>query len=690
VTNIQTDLSDGIFLINLLHALWGVPNPHFILNPFNYEQKLENVEMAYVMAAHAGMTRISEWIPPELIVSGDVGATLNLVWTILMYSDFKRFLPEQPVEASITAMTNDVTRQMTHWMKRRLEGYPDVPPVSDMSDSFRSGHVLCALVHFMRNDSIPIAKIDPKRAADNIALALDKARVVLKLPVLLDAEDLLMPGGPDPLCMLSLLAEFLKYYRLKWGRTGFDPKGPQPGMGGPQYPGAMVGGQYLPVNAQVITLGPGGIQKVGTVSQDGTLQEATAPAADTGSTKKAKKGPKSGGKKGKGLLGTLRRGNKKGVAYSSSEESSDDTQSRGAPETPEEAAAAIRRDASESAKKARKGKKKKSNAEAVKAAARGVDSDDEGEEGPEGKLGRFPWEIKYDDIKMSKKIGRGAFGVVYKGKWRMQTVAVKQLNTGGKEMTQKQYDEFFGECEVMMSLRPHKNIAQLLGVSVDPSKPLCIVTDFYANGSLFDFIMSDKQFGWDFVIRALEGVTAGMYHLHSESILHRDLAARNILLSEALEAKVSDFGLSKKVLQPQEDQQESFFRGAFKYMAPESLARNVFSTKTDVWSFGVTVWEVITRKAPFTELDLYAAAKKIKKGLRLPIPDDCPASVAGLMNACWYIDPDARPEFDELSVYFETIRSEYRNYTAKLPLYPKPIKVKEKKPPAAPEPQAGA
>ena len=113
------------------------------------------------------------------------------------------------------------------------------------------------------------------------------------------------------------------------------------------------------------------------------------------------------------------------------------------------------------------------------------------------------------------------------------------------------------------------------------------MTDFQPNGSLYALLRSSKEISWETVLRVLEGVSAGMYHIHREHILHRDLAARNVLLSASMDPMVADFGLSAKTKEG--TQQETYFKGALKYMAPESLSQNLFSTKSDVWSFGVMV-----------------------------------------------------------------------------------------------------
>jgi serine/threonine protein kinase len=130
----------------------------------------------------------------------------------------------------------------------------------------------------------------------------------------------------------------------------------------------------------------------------------------------------------------------------------------------------------------------------------------------------------------------------------------------------------------MASIRPHRNLVTFLGVSMDAGQPLVLVTDFVEGGSLESKYM-DPTFtvDWIFILRIAQGVCAGMHHLHQEGLLHRDLAARNILLTSSFEPVVADFGLSKKVDKLHQSsadnvvQETSFFRGPYKWMAPESI-----------------------------------------------------------------------------------------------------------------------
>lgn len=273
------------------------------------------------------------------------------------------------------------------------------------------------------------------------------------------------------------------------------------------------------------------------------------------------------------------------------------------------------------------------------------------------------WQIPFREVALNKELGRGASGIVYKGKWRLQDVAIKVIPS--EKLGPKELGEFHAEIALMASVRPHRNLVTFLGVSMEPGSPLCLVTDFVDGGSLESKYM-DPQFpiDWAFILKVAKGVCAGMHHLHEEGLLHRDLAARNILLTGSFEPVVADFGLSRKVdkLHQSKDnavRETEFFRGPYKWMAPESLSQNVFSKKTDVWSFGVTMWEVMARSLPFNNLDIYTAADQIvNAGLRCPLSPQWPPRWQALLTACWNASPDLRPGFVEVSGMLDEIERE--------------------------------
>jgi len=222
-------------------------------------------------------------------------------------------------------------------------------------------------------------------------------------------------------------------------------------------------------------------------------------------------------------------------------------------------------------------------------------------------------------------------------------------------LNEKELEDFKNECLLMTNLRPHRNVVPLLGICTDPEK-LCIITDYIENGSLERLIKSSIVITWDVIFNIVKGIQAGVYHLHQENILHRDLAARNILLRPNYQPLIADFGLSKKVpinLDPKERSQvkttSDSFRGPYKWMAPESLQKGEFSIKSDTYSYGVVLYEIVARQEPFPLYSIQEAAKKVVyENLRLVPPPITPPKFSSLMNRCWERDPAYRPDFKEI------------------------------------------
>ena len=154
----------------------------------------------------------------------------------------------------------------------------------------------------------------------------------------------------------------------------------------------------------------------------------------------------------------------------------------------------------------------------------------------------------------------------------------------------------------------------------------------------------------------------GVASLHLEGIIHRDLAARNVLIDEANNALIADFGLSVKswVDTHNATQTRGFFRGPYKWMAPESLSHNIFSVKSDVWSFGVTFWELLSQRKPFEKYDIYYVREHVVKShLRIPIASKWPQMIQNLLIACVRTNPADRPDFKTLGIWLESMESDY-------------------------------
>jgi len=251
-------------------------------------------------------------------------------------------------------------------------------------------------------------------------------------------------------------------------------------------------------------------------------------------------------------------------------------------------------------------------------------------------------QISLKEITIEKELGEGKYGKVCLGKWHAACVALKFCKNKAK------IDEFMNEMILMIELPPHPNVVHLFGVSLDGPQPV-IVMEYCAGGSLdtvlFDINvkLSDEQ-----KIRFVRGIALGMLHLHEHNIVHRDLAARNILLTGSGDPKISDFGMSRIVETTGEGKTKSDI-GPVRWMAPESLAKRIYSKKSDVWTFGIVVYEIVARREPHKEVNPLEVGRLIRdRHLTPKIPSHCPQILREVMQLCWQADPNQRPSFKEI------------------------------------------
>ncbi|XP_054020816.1 ephrin type-A receptor 5 isoform X6 [Dryobates pubescens] len=272
-------------------------------------------------------------------------------------------------------------------------------------------------------------------------------------------------------------------------------------------------------------------------------------------------------------------------------------------------------------------------------------------EDPNQAVHEFAKEIEASCITIERVIGAGEFGEVCSGRLKLQgkrefPVAIKTLKVG---YTEKQRRDFLGEASIMGQF-DHPNIIHLEGV-VTKSKPVMIVTEYMENGSLDTFLKkNDGQFTVIQLVGMLRGIASGMKYLSDMGYVHRDLAARNILINSNLVCKVSDFGLSRVL----EDDPEAAYttRGGkipIRWTAPEAIAFRKFTSASDVWSYGIVMWEVMSYgERPYWEMTNQDVIKAVEEGYRLPSPMDCPAALYQLMLDCWQKDRNSRPKFDDI------------------------------------------
>uniref|UniRef100_A0A672GVB7 receptor protein-tyrosine kinase n=1 Tax=Salarias fasciatus TaxID=181472 RepID=A0A672GVB7_SALFA len=274
---------------------------------------------------------------------------------------------------------------------------------------------------------------------------------------------------------------------------------------------------------------------------------------------------------------------------------------------------------------------------------------------------KFATEIHPSHITKQKVIGAGEFGEVYRGILKVPgrkdvAVAIKTLKPG---YTEKQRQDFLSEASIMGQFT-HQNIIRLEGV-VTKFKHAMIVTEYMENGALDRYLKDhDGEFSSFQLVGMLRGIAAGMKYLSDMSYVHRDLAARNILVNNNLECKVSDFGLSRVL----EDDPEGTYTTSggkipIRWTAPEAIAYRKFTSASDVWSFGIVMWEVMAfGERPYWDMSNHEVMKAINEAFRLPAPMDCPSAVYQLMLQCWLQDRSKRPRFgDIVSLLDKLLRS---------------------------------
>uniref|UniRef100_A0A8C7HFX8 Tyrosine-protein kinase receptor TYRO3 n=1 Tax=Oncorhynchus kisutch TaxID=8019 RepID=A0A8C7HFX8_ONCKI len=262
-------------------------------------------------------------------------------------------------------------------------------------------------------------------------------------------------------------------------------------------------------------------------------------------------------------------------------------------------------------------------------------------------------------LTLGHMLGKGEFGSVREAFLKMedstvQKVAVKVLKT-----------DINSSCDIEQCLKEashmkdfdHPNVIQLIGVSLHsrPQQRLpipMVILPFMKHGDLHTFLLlsrlGDEPFtvSLQMLIQFMLDIARGMAYLSNKSIIHRDLAARNCMLSENLTVCVADFGLSKKIYSGDYYRQGSVSKLPVKWIALESLADNVYTTQSDVWAFGVTMWEIMARgQTPYPGVENSEIYEYLIKGERLKQPPDCRDNIYEIMHSCWSPVPKCRPSF---------------------------------------------
>ncbi|XP_031350288.1 proto-oncogene tyrosine-protein kinase receptor Ret [Photinus pyralis] len=305
------------------------------------------------------------------------------------------------------------------------------------------------------------------------------------------------------------------------------------------------------------------------------------------------------------------------------------------------------------------------------------------------------WEFPRGQLKIEQTLGEGEFGRVLRaqalsigGQPGYTTVAVKTLKNDAGE---RELADLLSEYQLLKEVS-HPNIIKLLGASTVPGGPVYLIIEFAEHGSLRNYLRRSRHLHTDLHIQTNPmqnlslppehydepkicditpneilsfawQIANGMAYLSDIKLVHRDLAARNILLAAEKVCKISDFGLTRDIYQDDAYFKRSKGRVPIKWMAPESLSDHVYTNKSDVWSFGILIWELVTLGAsPYPGIVVQSLFHLLKTGYRMERPENCSVVLYKVMRSCWSLDPEKRPTFSELSMKFEKMLADKVEY----------------------------
>ncbi|KAL9964747.1 hypothetical protein ACROYT_G028428 [Oculina patagonica] len=288
------------------------------------------------------------------------------------------------------------------------------------------------------------------------------------------------------------------------------------------------------------------------------------------------------------------------------------------------------------------------------------------------------WEIRREQVNIIKNIGKGAFSQVAKATAKNingnqdVTVAVKMLKENAPDSDRK---DLLSELEVMKKLKPHPHVINLLGC-VTETDPLLVLIEYVPFGDLLGYLRKSRGLNDTYfnnpdrkpktnltsqqLMRFAWQIADGMTYLSSRKIIHRDLAARNVLVGEGEKCKVTDFGMARNVHQDDIYTKQSRGRLPVKWTAYEALLYGTYTTQSDVWSYGVLLYEILTiGGSPYPGINARQIATKLQEGFRMPKPKHVDSKIYQIMLNCWEQNPSDRPTFPKLK---ETMKGMERNH----------------------------
>ncbi|KAM0944674.1 putative protein kinase TKL-Pl-4 family [Dioscorea sansibarensis] len=257
------------------------------------------------------------------------------------------------------------------------------------------------------------------------------------------------------------------------------------------------------------------------------------------------------------------------------------------------------------------------------------------------------WMVDLSKLYLGQRFASGAHSSLYHGIYKDQPVAVKIIRQPEDDeygvMAARLEKQFTKEVTLLSHLY-QRNVIKLVGACKKPPV-FCIIIEYLSGGSLRTFLhkLEHKPLCWRKLIAIALDIARGMEYIHSQGVIHRDLKPENVLFDQDLCAKIADFGIACEEAYCDKLAEDP---GTYRWMAPEMIKNKPYGHKVDVYSFGLVLWEMVTGTMPYEEMmPIQAAFAVVDKNLRPTIPSECPAAFQALIEQCWALHPDKRPEF---------------------------------------------
>ncbi|XP_064422102.1 tyrosine-protein kinase Fes/Fps [Latimeria chalumnae] len=269
------------------------------------------------------------------------------------------------------------------------------------------------------------------------------------------------------------------------------------------------------------------------------------------------------------------------------------------------------------------------------------------------------WVLDHDDVLLGERIGRGNFGEVFSGRLRADNSPVA-IKTCRETLPPDLKNKFLMEARILKQY-DHPNIVQLIGVCTQ-KQPIYIVMELVQGGDFLTFLRNEGScVKMKELIKMSEHAAAGMAYLESKRCIHRDLAARNCLVTEKNVLKISDFGMSREEADGVYSSTGGMKQIPVKWTAPEALNYGRYTSESDVWSFGILLWETFSMgSTPYPAMTNQQTRDEIEQGYRMPPPEGCPQEIYQLMSRCWEYEPRKRPAFSVVHHDLTNIQKKYK------------------------------